>query len=223
MLRHYSLDEWKTIWVKCWLDDWNLRAVVNGMYSTQRPGATGVSQGSAPEPVLLNTFMHDLEEVKDCTLSRFADDTKLEGTVKSLEGRTAIQMDQDKMEEWADKNLTKFSKGTSRVLSLGLSNQLHWHRLGADWLGSSSAGKDLGVLAESELSMGWQCALAAEEADSILGCFNKSIAGRLRDLIISLFLALVRLHQEQCLQLWSSQYKTDIETVDQVRQRHQDN
>jgi len=68
-----------------------------------------------------------------------------------------------------------------------------------------------------------QCALAAKAANSILGCFNRSIAGRLRDLIISVFLALVRLHQEQCLQLWSSQYKTDIETVEQVWQRPQDN
>ena len=52
-----------------------------------------------PQWNLLSIFIHDLEEVKECTLSRFADDTTLEGTVKILEGRTAIQMDQDKMEE----------------------------------------------------------------------------------------------------------------------------
>lgn len=40
---------------------------------------------------------------------------------------------------------------------------------------------------------------------------------------MSLFLGLVRLHQEQCLQLWSSQYKTATETVEQVKQTHQDN
>lgn len=40
---------------------------------------------------------------------------------------------------------------------------------------------------------------------------------------MSLFLALLRLHQEQCLQLWSSQYKTATETVERVQQSHQDN
>lgn len=74
----------------------------------------------------------------------------------------------------------KFSKGSSTVLSRGLSNDLHWHRLGADWLGSSSAGKDLGVLAVS---------LAAEEADSILGCFNLSIESSWRAVIIPLYSA----------------------------------
>lgn len=71
--------------------------------------------------------------------------------------------------------------------------------------------------------MSQQSALAAKAANSVLGCFNRSIAGRLRDLIMSLFLGLVRLDQEQCLQLWSSQYKTATETVEQVEQTHQDN
>lgn len=62
------MDECENIGVECCLDDWSLRAVVNGMYSTQRPGESGMSL----EPVLLNVFIHDLEEVKECTLSRFA-------------------------------------------------------------------------------------------------------------------------------------------------------
>jgi len=75
MFRHYRLYEWETTRVKCWLDDWSLRAVVNGRRSTWRPGASGLSQGSALEPVLLKALIHDLEEVKECTLSRFAANT----------------------------------------------------------------------------------------------------------------------------------------------------
>lgn len=97
------------------------------------------------------------------------------------------------------------------------------YRLGANWLESLSVRKKLEVPMDKKLITSQQCALAAKAANSILGCFNRSTAGRLRDLVISLFLALVRLHQEQCLQPWSSQCKTDIEAVKQVRQRQQDN
>lgn len=60
-----------------------------------------------------------------------------------------------------------------------------------------------------KLSTSQQCALAAKAANSIPGCFKRSTAGRLRDLVISLFLASERLHQE------SSQDKRDTETVKQ--------
>lgn len=51
-----------------------------------------------------------------------------------------------------------------------------------------------------KLIMSQQRALAAKAASSIPGCLKRSTAGSLRDLVISLFLAFERLHQEQ----WSS-------------------
>lgn len=89
MFSHYSLVECKNTGIECWLGGWSLRAVVNGMYSTQRPGESRMS----PEPVLLNIFIHDLEEVQECMLSRFA-------SGKSQDTWGQVQMDQNEMEKW---------------------------------------------------------------------------------------------------------------------------
>ena len=126
--------------------------MINGSASGWRPATSGVPQGLVLGPMLFNTFINDIDNGIQCTLSKFAGDTKLSGAVNTLEGREAIQRALGRLEKWT----MRFKKASS-VCWQPRRPSMSWATLKEGWPGERERGDCPHLLSSCEDPGGVLC------------------------------------------------------------------
>lgn len=70
--------------------------------------------------VLSDTFIGNIDDGTECTLSKFVADTKQCDVVDTLERQDDIQKDLDRIKQWAQVSLLRFGSAKCNVLHLGV-------------------------------------------------------------------------------------------------------
>ncbi|KAK4808575.1 hypothetical protein QYF61_009878 [Mycteria americana] len=150
------------------LNGWDRVVVISGTKSSWRPELAAYPRGwdSGPSAILQVTL-------------------KLEGVAETPQGLR----DLNRLEKWATRNLMQLNKGHESPAP-GEKGSRAPGQAGVAQLESSFAEEDVVVLVDTNLVMSQQCALVAKKAKGILGCIRQSIASRLRQVMLPLYLAL---------------------------------
>src|SRR5664279_712182 len=202
-----------------WLKDRKQRVVLNGSKSNWSDVVSGVPQGSILGPLLFIIFINDIDENIINTLLKFADDTKIFGTVATEDEVNRLQTDLSHLYQWSQDWNMLFNLKKCKVLHLGYNNKRAEYYLGGHKLEESNSERDLGVIVDPSLKFSEQCTKAVMEANRTLGMIKRTFTNRTKTVIKSLYTSLVRPKLEYCVQAWRPYLQKDIDQIENVQRR----
>ena len=206
-------------WIEAWLKNRTQRVVINGEKSDWGDVMSGVPQGSVLGPLLFIIYINDLDNVVTCDISKFADDTKVGRLINSQHDVELLQTDLDRMYEWSINWQMNFNIGKCSVLHIGRNNTSNSYTLNGEGLSKLDSARDLGVIVSYDLRPREQCINARNKANRVLGFIARSVTNKTAEVILRLYLALVRPHLDYAVQFWSPYYRMDINRLESIQRR----
>ena len=214
-------------WVRHFLIGRKQRVSVQGEVSDWTEVVSGVPQGSVLGPTLFVIYINELPSVLSSSskCSMYADDTKIYRTVNKLSDKNNLQIDMNKLVDWADQWQLKFNAEKCTVLHLGKKNSQfdyemrNHHCNDRTTLSKSNLEKDLGINVDTQLQFSKHIEIQVNKANRILGLIRRSFTFLSLESMRMLFIALVRPHLEFSSSVWAPKYEKDKKLIEGVLRR----
>ena len=206
-------------WIRNWLNNRKQRVVLNGMKSDWMNVGSGVPQGSVLGPLLFVLYINDLEIGLGSKVWKFADDTKIVRSIKSINDNCYLQKDLDRLQNWANENQMEFNVKKCKVMHIGNNNIRFNYEMSENWLDECWSERDLGIKIDSNMNFSGQSLEARNKANRMLGFIGRNVTYKSKEVVRRLYNLYVRPHLEYSVQAWRPHLRKDISMLEAVQRR----
>ncbi len=119
-------------------------------------------------------------------MEKFADDCKIYINVKTQANIDILQSDLQSLCTWSEDWQMVFNESKCSIIHFGHNNQHAKYTMNGTELESVTSEKDLGVLISDNLKPSLHCAESAKRANRMLGCINRNIVFKRKDIVVRL-------------------------------------
>ena len=206
-------------WISNFLENRYQQVIVNGKLSRKERVISGVPQGTVLGPLLFLIYINDLEEeMKNCILRVFADDSKLVMKLKEQTDHQKLQEDLDNGMTWAEMNNMQLNQKKFQLMHYGKEENLKQSYLtGQESINSESHVKDLGVHLSEDLSSDTQITEAIKAGRKFMWWILRSFKSRTAEIMLFLYQSYVLPKMEYSSLLWSPYKKKDIAKIETIQ------
>jgi len=186
----------------------------------QMPQLSGVPQGSVLGSILFLIFINDIDCGIVNQLMKFADETKIFGTVNTMRDTERLQGDLDSLLLWSRDWQMEFNVGKCGVMHLGRGNGQYQYVLDGQEIQRVSEQKDLRMLIADNLKPSAHCVTVYKQASRVLAMMQRTIIYEQKEILLSLYKTLVRPLVEYCIAAWSPYYQKDKILLERIQHRY---
>ena len=207
-------------WLKDWLSERKQRVRVEGEFSNWADVLSSVIQGSVLGGTLFTVYIDDIRlVVLHALILLFADDTKVALRIAGEKDRETMQTIIDNLAEWARTWDMAFNVKKCKILHAGHNNPGYNYFMNGTQIVSADEEKDLGVIVETSMKPGKQCAQAAKNANFALGQIQRAFHYRKKANLVPLFKTFIRPKLEFAAAAWNPWTEQDKKQLERVQER----
>ena len=194
--------------------------VLEGFKSREEPVISGVPQGTVLAPLLFIIMINDLPStLKHCSLSSFADDTKIVKPILDMSDHLMMEEDLNRVYKWSEDNKLPFNCNKFTLIqytSKKSDNSLTYHYIAPDGnkIQKVDNVKDLGIIMSSDLRFSDHINHIASKCKQLTGWIFRTFKSRDKLTMLTLWKSLVLSRLDYCSQLWSPSKVGEMQEIE---------